>query len=110
MRPAEGDHLAGATRPSLAGHDSPAGPAPRSAKPLNEQALLHELWQISHFGWIREVTIRRGLAIAGQEIHDATLANCLGRLLERGWVEPRHSDSGTGHREWRLTDSGRNAR
>ena len=82
-----------------------------SAKPPNEQALLHELWQISHFGWIPQVAIRRSLTIAsGQEIPAATLAERLRQLLERGWAEQRHGDAGTGAREWRLTDSGRNAR
>ena len=82
-----------------------------SAKPPNEQALLHELWQVSHFGWIPQVAIRRSLTIAsGQEIPAATLAERLRQLLERGWAEQRHGDAGTGAREWRLTDSGRNAR
>jgi DNA-binding HxlR family transcriptional regulator len=38
------------------------------------------------------------------------LTEGLRQLLERGWAEQRHSDADTGEREWRLTDSGRNAR
>ena len=92
---------------------TPRRPAQRaaSAKPPEEQALLRELWQISHFGWIPEVAIRRSLTIAsGQEIPPAALAERLRQLLERGWAEQRNGDAGTGAREWRLTDSGRNAR
>jgi hypothetical protein len=92
---------------------TPRRPAQRapSAKPTDEQALLHELWQISHFGWIPGVAIRRSLTIAsGQEIPAAALAERLRQLLERGWAEQRDGDGGTGAREWRLTDSGRNAR
>ena len=92
------------------GPGTPADPARPSAKPPDEQALLHELWQISHFGWISEKAIRRSLSIAGQELLAAALAERLRQLLERGWAEQRHSDAGTSGREWRLTDSGRNAR
>jgi hypothetical protein len=73
--------------------------------------ILRELWQISHFGWGREPAIRRSMTIAdGHEIPAGALAERLRQLLERGWVERRDSDAGTGEREWRLTDSGRNAR
>jgi hypothetical protein len=87
------------------------GAAGSSPTPPDEQALLFELWQISHFGWISETAIRRSLRIAGgREISAAALTECLGRLLDRGWVEQRDNDPDTGGREWRLTDSGRGAR
>jgi hypothetical protein len=34
-------------------------------KPPDDQALLRECWQISHFGWIPEAAIRRSLIISG---------------------------------------------
>ncbi len=78
-------------------------------KPSDEQALLHELWQISHFGWISEAAIRRTLTIAGgQELSALAVGERLRPLAERGWVERRHA--GTDEHEWRLTDSGRSAR
>jgi hypothetical protein len=80
-------------------------------KPLDEHALLRELWQISHFGWIPEAAICRSLTIGGgQEIPAAALAERLAQLLQHGLVEHRHIDAGAGQREWRLTDIGRNAR
>ena len=92
--------------------ETPRGGAARSSStPPDEQALLFELWQISHFGWIPETAIRRSLRIAGgHEISAAVLTERMRRLLDRGWVEQRDSDPGTGGREWRLTDSGRGAR
>ncbi len=79
--------------------------------PSDEQALLDELWQISHFGWIPEAAIRRALTIAGgQEISAVAVAERLRRLVERGWVEQRDRDADTQEQEWRLTDSGRSAR
>ena len=102
--------------PGQSGRQEPGTPrraaqrAP-SPKPPGEQALLRELWQISHFGWIPEPAIRRNLTIAsGREIPAAALTERLRQLLKRGWTEQRHGDAGTGAREWRLTDSGRNAR
>ena len=63
------------------------GPARSSSTPPDERALLFELWQISHFGWISETAIRRSLRIAGgHEIAAAALAERLRRLLDRdGW-------------------------
>jgi hypothetical protein len=106
VRGAERDDDAEATRSPKPG--TPAGP---SAKPPDEQTLLQELWQISHLGWISETAILRSLTIAGgQEIPGDALAERLRQLLERGWAEQRPSDAGKRAREWRLTDSGRNAR
>jgi hypothetical protein len=86
-------------------------PARASRQPRDEQSLLHELWQISHFGWIPQAAIRRSLIIScgGQEIPAAALAERLRRLLERGWAEQRR-DAALGDCQWRLTDSGRSAR
>ena len=108
MRPA-GRDVGGQTRRTTAGYAPPAGPARPPPKPPDEQALLQEFWQVSHFGWITEVTIRRSLTISGVHEILAVLAERLRQLLDRGWVEQRHSTAGTGQREWRLTDSGRNA-
>ena len=87
----------------------PTRHAPRAIRP-GDQELLHELWLISHFGWMAHATICRTLIISGA--HE-TLASGLGdrlrQLLNRGWVEQRHNDAGTDEREWRLTDSGRDA-
>ncbi|MGO9791057.1 MAG: hypothetical protein ACLP8S_16645 [Solirubrobacteraceae bacterium] len=106
MRLTSHDALAGTIRPTKAGY-RPARPSP---KPPNEQALLLEVWQISHFGWIPEAAIRRSLTIAGyQQLPASALAERLRQLLKRGWTEQRHSDTGTGESEWRLTDRGRNA-
>jgi hypothetical protein len=86
------------------------GAARPSRQPRDEQALLHELWQISHFGWIPQAAIRRSLIISGgPEIPAAALAERLRRLSERGWAEQRR-DAGLDDCQWRLTDSGRNAR
>ncbi len=77
----------------------------------DEQALLQELWQISHFGWIPEAAIRRTLTIAGgQQISAVAVAERLRGLVERGWIEQRESDADTQEPEWRLTDRGRSAR
>ncbi len=74
----------------------------------DERALVQELWQISHFGWMPEAAIRRSLTIAGgREIPPVALADRLRRLLDLGWGEQRDSAGGAGEREWRLTDSGR---
>ena len=87
----------------------PTRHAPR-ATPPSDQELLHELWLISHFGWIAHATIRRTLIISGaQETLASGLGDRLRQLLNRGWVEQRHNDAGTDEREWRLTDSGRDA-
>ena len=52
----------------------------------------------------------RSLTIsAGHQIADAALAGQLQQLLDRGWMEQRSSPAHAGQREWRLTDSGRNA-
>ncbi len=68
--------------------------------------LLRALWQTSHFGWIPEAALGRGLTIAGgHEIPLATLREGLRELREHGWAEPRHGD--IGQPEWRLTDNGR---
>jgi hypothetical protein len=108
MRPA-GDDMGGQILRASAGYFPPAAPARPGPKPPDEQALLQELWQVSHFGWITEVAIRRSLTISGVHEILAVLAERLRHLLDRGWVEQRHSAAGTGQREWRLTDSGRNA-
>ena len=71
------------------------------------QKLLEQLWQISHYGWIGDGMIRRGLIISGEGIPVAALAQGLRVLLERGWVEQRDSDTYPDELEWRLTDSGR---
>ena len=78
------------------------------AIPPSDQELLHELWLISHFGWVTDATIARALIISGA---DGILAGGLGdrlrQLVSRGWVEGRGNDGGTDEPEWRLTDSGR---
>jgi hypothetical protein len=110
MHPADEDDDpdAGAARATHAGYAWSAGPARPDAKLPDERTLLREIWQIGHFGWIPEVTIRRGLTLAGgQELSAGALARRLQLLLELGWAEQRDGD--TGEREWRLTDSGRNA-
>ena len=87
-----------------------AGPARPSRKLPDEHALLHELWRISHFGWIAHATLFRSLtSSAGHQIADAALAGHLQQLLDRGWMEQRSSAAHADQREWRLTDSGRNA-
>ena len=109
MRRAGSDDVVGEIRPAKAGY---AG-RPRAREPhaAEAQALLEELWQISHLGWIPEAAILRSLTIAvGQEIPAAGVPDGLGKLLERGWAEQRDGDAGTGDREWRLTDNSRNAR
>ena len=111
MRPAGSDDVAETIRSTKAAYAPPAGPARPIPEPPDEQTLLDELWQISHFGWIPEAAIRRSLTIASvQEIPAGGVDDRLRQLLERGWAEQRHSDAGAGEREWRLTDSGRNAR
>jgi hypothetical protein len=92
------------------GSPTPAGPARPSRKLPDEHALLRELWQISHFGWIAHATMLRSLSIsAGHQLADAALAGHLQQLLDRGCVEQRSSTAHAGQREWRLTDRGRNA-
>jgi len=108
MRPA-GRDVGGQIRRTPTGDAPSAGPARPGPKPPDEQALLQQLWEVSHFGWITEVTIRRSLTISGVHEILAVLAERLRELLDRGWVEQRHSAAGTGQREWRLTDGGRNA-
>jgi hypothetical protein len=109
MRPPGRDDVAGAIRPTKAGYARRPDAARPSPNPSHEHPLLNELWQISHFGWIPEAAIRRSLIISGAHEIPAALAERLRQLLERGWAEQRQSD-GTGEHEWRLTDSGRNAR
>ena len=78
------------------------------AIPPSDEELLHELWLISHFGWIADATISRSLIISGgQDILASGLGDRLRQLLNRGWVERRHNDGETD--EWRLTDGGRDA-
>jgi DNA-binding HxlR family transcriptional regulator len=61
---------------------------------------------MSHFGWLTEGTIRRNLSVgADRDLPAGALAAGLQRLLERGWIERQDP----GEREWRLTDSGRDA-
>jgi hypothetical protein len=98
------------SRDHTPGTHPPAGP-PRPGPTLpDEHAVLHELWQISHFGWIAHATMLRNLSIsAGHQLADAALAGHLQQLLDRGWVEQRSSTAHADKREWRLTDSGRNA-
>jgi hypothetical protein len=82
--------------------DAPAAIAP------SDRELLHELWSISHFGWIAQATICRALIISGaHETLASDLGDRLRHLRNRGWLEPRDNDAGTDEREWRLTDSGR---
>ena len=79
-----------------------------AAIPPSEEELLRELWSITHFGWIADATICRALIISGaQEILASGLGDRLRQLVNRGWVERRHTDGGTDEPEWRLTDSGR---
>jgi len=74
----------------------------------SDRELLHELWLISHFGWIADSIISRALIISGaQEILASGVGDRLRELVNRGWVEQRHNDGGTDPTEWRLTDSGR---
>ena len=74
----------------------------------SDRELLHELWLISHFGWIADATISRALIISGaQEILASGLGDRLRQLVNRGWVEQRHNNGATDAPEWRLTDSGR---
>ena len=80
----------------------------RAAIPPSEEELLRELWLISHFGWIAGATIYRALIISGaQEVLASGLGDRLRQLVNRGWVEGRHTDGGADEPEWRLTDSGR---
>lgn len=101
-------HPAG-VRPTRA-NVGPARPTGPDREPPSDQALLRELWLISHFGWIAEATIRRTLVISGaHEILAVSLAEPLRQLVNRGWVERRYSGASTEELEWRLTDSGRDA-
>jgi hypothetical protein len=113
MCPVGRDDVGRAVGPTEAPHAVPADPPRGNPEPRDERTLLRELWQISHFGWIPEAAIRRSLTIsAGQEIPAALLAERLQQLLGRRWAEQRHRGRGTSadDREWRLTESGRNAR
>jgi hypothetical protein len=91
------------------GKHPPAGPPRPGRTPSDEHALLHELWQISHFGWIAHATLLRSLTISGHRIADGALAGHLQQLLDRGWMEQRSNAAHADQREWRLTDSGRTA-
>jgi len=103
------DYLA-ATRSLTPTHDERVDRT-MSRGPLDERALIDELWRISHFGWIPEAAIRRALTLArGQEIPTDSLHQGLLRLLDRGCLEHRDSDADTGDHHWRLTDSCRHAR
>ena len=98
------------SRGQTPGRPSTAGPTRPRRKLPDEHALLHELWQISHFGWIAHATMLRSLTIsAGHQIADAARAGQLQQLLDRGWMEQRSSAAHADQPEWRLTDSGRNA-
>jgi hypothetical protein len=104
------DDVATAVRPITAGYKAAAFRSTRAGPKLDDRTLLHELWLISHFGWIAEALILRSLMIAsGHELAPAALAERLGQLRQLGWLQERHRDAGEGRREWRLTDSGRNA-
>lgn len=99
------DERSGRHEPGTSGQ--PARHAAAAIAP-SDRELLHELWSISHFGWIAQATIGRSLFISGAR---ETLARGMGdrlrQLRNRGWVEQRDNDAGTDEREWRLTDSGR---
>ncbi|MGZ6870311.1 MAG: hypothetical protein ACXVHI_08430, partial [Frankiaceae bacterium] len=97
------------SRDQTPGRHPPAGPPRPGPKLPGEHALLHELWQISHFGWIAHATLLRSLTISGHRIADAALPGHLQQLLDRGWMEQRSNAAHAGQREWRLTDSGRTA-
>ena len=98
------------SRDQTPGRPPPAGPARPSRELPDEHALLHELWQISHFGWVAHATMLRSLTVtAGHHTADGALAGHLQQLRDRGWVQQRSSAAHAGQREWRLTDSGRNA-
>jgi hypothetical protein len=76
----------------------------------DEASLAWQVWQMSHFAWITEGTIRRNLSVAARrQFPAAALAAGLQRLLERGWMEHQAAGADTGEREWRLTDTGRDA-
>ena len=98
------------SRDQQPGSSPQAGPARLSRKLPDEHALLRELWQISHFGWIAPATILRGLTIStGQHIAAAALAAHLQQLIDQGWVQQRTNAAHAGQHELRLTDNGRNA-
>ena len=62
----------------------PTRHAPRAIPP-GDQELLHELWLISHFGWMAYATICRTLIISGAEETLASgLADRLRQLLTAG--------------------------
>jgi DNA-binding HxlR family transcriptional regulator len=86
-----------------------AAPVRRARKISAEQALLEELWRISHFGWVSDTTIRRALIISGLDnVLGPALADHLRELLNRGWIEQRLTVLTERQSEWRLTTSGRN--
>ena len=102
-----GAKRSGRHEPEVSGQ--PTRRVPRAMAP-SDQELLHELWLISHFGWIAYATVCRTLIISGaEETLAGGLADRLRQLLDRGWVEQRHTDAGMDEREWRLTDGGRDA-
>jgi len=101
--------IAGAVQLRRAGYATPASPERRDRKPPDDRALLYELWQTSHFGWMTEATIRRTVIVSGlQESLGESPVESLRRLQSWGWVEQRY-DAGGDEREWRLTDTGRHA-
>jgi hypothetical protein len=103
----EREDLAGPIPPTNGGQPAAAGQADPTPGPPDVQKLLEGLCQISHYGWIGDGVIRRGLIISGEGIPVAALAQGLRVLLEHGWVEQRDSDVYPGELEWCLTDSGR---
>ena len=105
-----GREVAGAIWPARAETSGEPTRHARMAIPPSDQDVLHELWLISHFGWIADATISRALFISGVQVTLASgRADRLRQLLNRGWVEQRDGDAGTDEPEWRLTDSGRDA-
>jgi hypothetical protein len=103
----EREDLAAVVRPTKSGQPAGAGQADPTPGPPDVQKLLEGLWQISHYGWIGDGVIRRGLIISGEGLPVAALAQDLPILLQRGWVEQRDSDTYPAELEWRLTDTGR---
>jgi len=83
---AASDDVATAVRPIRAGYTAAAvGPTRAGPKPLDDLALLHELWQISRFGWIAQATILRSLMIAsGHEVATAAVAERCGNCGNSG--------------------------
>ncbi|MGZ6778386.1 MAG: hypothetical protein ACXVGO_05265, partial [Mycobacterium sp.] len=63
-----GDEVAGAIRPTRTGYVRAAGPTRSPRRPISDQALLEQLWLISHFGWIAKATIDRALIISDADL------------------------------------------